>query len=101
MVSPSFEESITRNPSHLQTSGHSKITWHDFRHQTASTLAQKGASLTNIQKILGHERATTTDHYLQSLGESVREAMGLLEGVFTESTTPVTTEVVTTGAPET
>jgi site-specific recombinase XerD len=64
---------------------------HDFRHHTASTLAQKGASLTDIQKILGLERATTTDHYLQSLGESVREAMGLLEGVFTESTTPVTT----------
>ena len=47
------------------------------------------------------QRATTTDHYLQSLGESVRDAMGLLEGVFTESTTPVTTKVVTTGAPET
>ena len=64
-----------------------KINYHDFRHHTASTLAQKGASLTDIQKILGHERATTTDHYLQSLGESVRRAMGLLEQDTTESTT--------------
>ena len=41
----------------------------------------------DIQKIPGHERATTTDLYLQSLGDSVRQAMGLLEGVPNESTT--------------
>jgi hypothetical protein len=35
--------------------------------------------LTDIQKILGHERPTTPDRYLQSLGEAVRAAMGLLE----------------------
>jgi len=64
-----------------------KITYHDLRHHTASTLAQKGASLTDIQKILGHERASTTDHYLQSLGDSVRRARGLLEESTTESTT--------------
>jgi hypothetical protein len=45
------------------------------------------SSLTAIQKNLGHERAATTDLYLQSLGDSVRQAMGLLEGVSNESTT--------------
>lgn len=64
-----------------------KINYHELRHLTASTLAQKGASLTDIQKILGHERATTKDHYLQSLGDSVCQAMGLLEDASIESTT--------------
>jgi hypothetical protein len=43
--------------------------------------------LTDIQEILGDERPTTTDNYLQSLSESVRLAMGLLEGGATESAT--------------
>lgn len=79
-------------PTACRRLGIPKINYHDFRHHTASTLAQKGASLTDIQKILGHERATTTDHYLQSLGESVRQAMGLLEGVWEEGTTEGTTK---------
>jgi integrase len=54
--------------------------YHTLRHLTASEMAAKGASLTDIQKVLGHERATTTDGYLQSLGfVSVRGAMLLLE----------------------
>jgi len=61
--------------------------YHALRHHTASILAERGAPLTDIQKILGHERPTTTDNYLQSLGESVRVAMGLLEKGATESAT--------------
>jgi integrase len=54
--------------------------YHTLRHLTASEMASRGASLTDIQKVLGHERATTTDGYLQSLGfVSVRGAMLLLE----------------------
>jgi integrase len=54
--------------------------YHTLRHLTASEMANRGASLTDIQKVLGHERATTTDGYLQSLGfVSVRGAMLLLE----------------------
>jgi integrase len=54
--------------------------YHALRHLTASEMASRGASLTDIQKVLGHERATTTDGYLQSLGfVSVRGAMLLLE----------------------
>jgi integrase len=61
--------------------------YHALRHHTASILAERGAPLTDIQKILGHERPTTTDNYLQSLGESVRATMGLLEEGATESAT--------------
>jgi integrase len=64
-----------------------EFTYHCLRHHTASILGERGASLTSIQKILGHERATT-DTYLRSLGISAEAAMGLLE----ESTTEVTTE---------
>jgi integrase len=54
--------------------------YHALRHLTASEMANRGASLTDIQKVLGHERATTTDGYLQSLGfMSVQGAMLLLE----------------------
>jgi integrase len=57
-----------------------EIGYHTLRHLTASEMANRGASLTDIQKVLGHERATTTDGYLQSLGfVSVRGAMLLLE----------------------
>jgi len=53
---------------------------HTLRHLTASEMAARGASLTDIQKVLGHERASTTDGYLQDLGfVSVRGAMLLLE----------------------
>ena len=64
-----------------------EFSYHALRHHTASTLAERGAPPTDIQKILGHERPTTTDNYLQSLGESVRVAMGLLEEGATESAT--------------
>ena len=49
-----------------------EFSYHALRHHTASGLAERGAPLTETQKILGHARPTTTDHYLQSLGESVR-----------------------------
>jgi integrase len=62
--------------------------YHTLRHLTASEMANRGASLTDIQKVLGHERASTTDGYLQSLGfMSLRGAMLLLEAE--ESTMPV------------
>jgi len=55
--------------------------YHTLRHLTASEMAARGASLTDIQKVLGHSRASTTDGYLTSLGfVSVRNAVMLLEG---------------------
>ena len=45
-----------------------RFTYHALRHYGASKLAQQGVPLTDIQALLGHSRATTTDIYLRSLG---------------------------------
>jgi integrase len=69
-----------------------RFTFHCIRHFTASLLDNKGVSLTDIQKLLGHERATTTDIYLQSLRGSTDEAIKNLEEITT--LIPTTTEEV-------
>ena len=57
------------------------FTYHCIRHFTASLLDNKGVSLTDIQQLLGHERATTTDIYLQSLKGSTDTAIKKLEDI--------------------
>jgi integrase len=59
--------------------GVQKFTYHNLRHYGASRLADAGVSITDIQYLLGHQRATTTDIYLQSISESLKEAMKNLE----------------------
>jgi integrase len=49
--------------------GVTEFTYHHLRHYTASALAEAGVPIPTIQKILGHERASTTDGYLQDLGQ--------------------------------
>ncbi len=56
-----------------------KFGFHALRHLGASRLAQAGVGLTEIQAILGHQRATTTDIYLQTIGRGVKEAMQKLD----------------------
>lgn len=53
--------------------------FHNLRHFGASLLANKGHGLKEIQELLGHARATTTDGYLHSLGCSVNDAVRSLE----------------------
>jgi integrase len=53
--------------------------YHALRHYGASRLNNAGAPLTDIQEILGHQRATTTDIYLQSLKGSVQETIKKLD----------------------
>ena len=53
--------------------------FHSLRHLGASRLNQEGIPLTDIQKILGHERASTTDIYLQSISKSLKDAMSKLD----------------------
>lgn len=48
------------------------FTYHCLRHFDALTLDSRGAPLTDIQAILGHGQATTTDNYLQSLRGGTR-----------------------------
>jgi integrase len=61
--------------------GVKEFTYHCLRHFGASTLDELGVSLTSIQSILGHERPTTTDNYLQSLRGSRDTAIKKLEGI--------------------
>jgi len=56
-----------------------RFTYHNLRHYGASKLAEAGVSLTDIQYLLGHQRASTTDIYLQSISESLKDAMKNLE----------------------
>lgn len=53
--------------------------YHALRHYGASKLADAGIPITDIQLILGHQRPTTTDIYLQSIRPSLKEAMKKLE----------------------
>jgi site-specific recombinase XerD len=53
--------------------------YHALRHYGASKLDNLGVALSDIQALLGHERATTTDLYLQSLRGSTKEAVKKLE----------------------
>lgn len=51
-----------------------KVTPHVLRHTFACAAVQKGISTTALQKVLGHDRLTTTEIYLQlSPEEAVRE----------------------------
>jgi len=54
------------------------FSFHAIRHLGASILSKEGVPLTDIQKILGHQRATTTDIYLRSIGD-LSDAMQKLE----------------------
>lgn len=53
--------------------------YHALRHYGASKLSNAGVALTDIQEILGHQRTTTTDEYLQSIRGSVKKAIEKLE----------------------
>lgn len=57
------------------------FSFHALRHFGASKLDNAGVPLTDIQAILGHERATTTDIYLQSLRGSTKKALKQLESL--------------------
>ena len=54
------------------------FTFHALRHFTASFLDDAGTPLTAIKDLLGHQRSTTTDLYLQSLREGVKRAVDRL-----------------------
>jgi len=57
------------------------FTYHGIRHFTASYLDNQNTPLTTIQKLLGHERATTTDGYLQELRGTTTDAVKKLEDI--------------------
>jgi integrase len=53
--------------------------FHAIRHLSASILYKAGVSLSVIQRILRHQRPTTTDLYLQSLGLELNQTRKAVE----------------------
>jgi integrase len=62
-----------------ERAGVKEFGYHALRHYGASKLADSGVPITDIQTLLGHQRTSTTDIYLQSIKQSLREAMGNLD----------------------
>lgn len=59
--------------------------FHALRHLGASLLDNSSVPLGAIQQILGHENRTTTEIYLHSIGNSLRQAMDQYENSWEKS----------------
>jgi len=58
--------------------------FHSIRHAVAAALDDSGkVSLRDMRDFLGHERVSTTDLYLKSVGQGLRDAASVLEGIDT------------------
>ena len=68
--------------------------FHALRHSGASVMDSLGVPIGSIQRILGHEHRTTTEMYLQSLGESERQAMAVFEEASNNSHTNSHTKAI-------
>jgi integrase len=59
------------------------VTFHDLRHTYASTLAQRGATLLTISKLLGHaDTRITSRHYAHLTDRELRDAVDALLPAF-------------------
>ncbi|MCH6569113.1 MAG: tyrosine-type recombinase/integrase [Acidobacteria bacterium] len=68
--------------------------FHALRHSGASVMDSLGVPIGSIQRILGHQQRRTTEDYLQSIGDSERQAMAMFEEASTNSHTDSHTAVV-------
>lgn len=66
--------------------------FHALRHFGASMLDNAGVNIGTIQRLLGHENRSTTEIYLQSIGEAEREAMDIFENMCEEKMTQKVTQ---------
>jgi integrase len=67
--------------------------FHALRHSGASVMDSNGVPIGSIQRILGHEQRSTTEIYLQSIGNSERQAMVVFEEASRNSHTDSHTDV--------
>jgi integrase len=66
-----------------------KLRIHDLRHFAASQMVRRGASLYDVQKILGHSSSAVTQRYAHLAPDYLRDAVEKLEGVKSVSPTLV------------
>jgi integrase len=72
------------------SAGVTRMGYHNLRHRAASNMMARGAALTDVQQILGHERATTTALYLQSLAfNALQETAELMEDGCDQNCDPI------------
>ena len=68
-----------------EKAGVSEFGFHALRHVVAQQLRREDACMSDIQALLGHQRATTTDIYLRSLDTDLKRITPLLEAITTFS----------------
>ena len=61
--------------------------FHALRHAGASVMDNNNVPIIAIQKILGHENRSTTEIYLQGIGDFERQAMAVYEAARQKSHT--------------
>jgi integrase len=68
-------------PAALRRAGIQDFRFHDLRHTFASHMIMRGASLKEIQELLGHKTMTMTLRYAHLSQEHKRKAVNLLNGL--------------------
>ena len=53
--------------------------WHDLRHECGSRLAERGVPIHEIQYLMGHSALITTQRYLNTTLESLKNSVKVLE----------------------
>ncbi len=73
-----------------------RVSWHSFRHSSATLLGEVGESLKTVQAILGHsDLETTLNTYMHAIPDSQRRAVERVGGVLfpdVPKSAPVSTE---------
>jgi site-specific recombinase XerD len=59
----------------LDAAGIKGVTWHTLRHTFGSRLAQEGAPLFTVGRLMGHKRASTTERYAHLAPSHEQEAV--------------------------
>ena len=62
--------------------GLSDMRLHDLRHSYASTLVNNGATLYEVQKLLGHARSATTERYAHLANHRLQQAASLIDKAY-------------------
>ena len=68
-------------PKNVRRAGIEDFRFHDLRHTFASHLVMRGASLKEVQEILGHKTMTMTLRYAHLSQEHKKKAVNLLNGL--------------------